>query len=95
MTEETKMTDQQYSHVSKYDRATLGIDGNCGYALLGPDLQVGESEFEEIVSEWPVNSSPWDADAGRAITRCFRRLEARLGRRLTYYLDRSHPRNVG
>ena len=30
------------------ERAEIGIDGNCGFALLGEDLQVGEAEFVEI-----------------------------------------------
>jgi hypothetical protein len=29
-------------------RAILGIDGNSGFALLGPNLQEGESEFVTI-----------------------------------------------
>ena len=32
-----------------YDRAEVGIDGNCGYALLGPNIQEGECEFVEIL----------------------------------------------
>jgi hypothetical protein len=36
------------------DRAELGIDGNCGFALIGADLQEGEAEFVEIE---PVNST--------------------------------------
>ena len=31
-----------------YDRARLGIDGDCGYALLGLDIQSGEAEFVKI-----------------------------------------------
>ena len=30
------------------ERAILSVDGNCGYALLGEDLQVGEAEFVEV-----------------------------------------------
>lgn len=29
-------------------KIVIGIDGNCGFALLGPDLQEGESEFVEV-----------------------------------------------
>lgn len=36
------------------DRAEFGIDGNCGFALLGENLQEGEAEFVEIE---PVNPS--------------------------------------
>ena len=28
--------------------AVVGVDGNCGFALLGPDLQAGEAEFVEV-----------------------------------------------
>ena len=33
------------------ERAELGVDGNCGFALVGPDLQVGEAEFEEFAGD--------------------------------------------
>lgn len=29
-------------------RAELGIDGNCGFALIGENLQEGEAEFVQI-----------------------------------------------
>jgi hypothetical protein len=31
-----------------YERAEVGVDGNCGYALLGPNIQEGEAEFVDI-----------------------------------------------
>jgi hypothetical protein len=34
--------------IEQYGRAELGIDGNCGFALIGPNLQEGEAEFVEI-----------------------------------------------
>lgn len=30
------------------EKAELGIDGNCGFALLGENLQEGEAEFFEV-----------------------------------------------
>jgi len=42
-------TPERIAHLHlSYGRAQLGIDGNCGFALLGPDLQEGEAEFVEI-----------------------------------------------
>ena len=75
-------------------RAELGIDGNCGFALLGENLQEGESEFEEIVSIHRVGSAPYDQDAMIAINKAYHRLKARLGlEHLSYYLGPSHPRH--
>lgn len=39
----------------EYRRAEVGVDGNCGYALLGPNIQEGEAEFVEMpnISEHP------------------------------------------
>lgn len=34
------------------ERAELGIDGNAAFALLGEDLQVGESEWVELPPGW-------------------------------------------
>jgi hypothetical protein len=34
--------------IDQYGRAELGIDGNCCFALIGENLQEGESEFVEI-----------------------------------------------
>ena len=30
------------------ERAELGVDGNCGFALLGENTQEGEAEFIKI-----------------------------------------------
>lgn len=35
------------------DRAILSVDGNCGCALLGENLQEGEAEFVEIKCSEP------------------------------------------
>ena len=73
-------------------RAVLGIDGNCGFALLGENIQEGESEFEEIVTDEPTWSSGYATVARYAINRAYQRLKTRLGlEHLSYVLDSSHP----
>ena len=72
--------------VEKYGRAELGIDGNCAYALLGPDLQEGEAEFVEVADMSDPRSQ---ADAAR---RALQALRMRLNEpSLSYYLGSSHP----
>lgn len=89
------------------DRAELGIDGNCGFALLGPDLQEGEAEFVEIESvtvppdiaatrheqftHEELNNLEFCAKL-RAAKRALKKLRERLGRPdLSYYFGDSHP----
>ena len=81
------------------ERAELGIDGNCGFALLGEDLQSGEAEFVEI--QLPVEESKdpnryhhteWCTAAKRAATIALKNLRARLpNRTFSYYLGKSYP----
>lgn len=73
------------------DRAVLGIDGNCGFALFGEDLQVGESEFEVIKTSEPNWTSEYRKQSKIAINKAFKSLQDRLGKKLPYYLDPSHP----
>lgn len=74
------------------DRAELGVDGNAGFALLGPDLQVGEAEFVTIEGVHPWRTSDWHSAARRAATKAYRNLKARLSNRVfSYYLGPSHP----
>lgn len=70
------------------ERAELGIDGNCGFALLGPDIQAGEAEFVEIT---PTDRGEyWDQRT--AAFEALRRLRARLNKpELSYYIGPSHP----
>jgi hypothetical protein len=89
------------------ERAELGIDGNCGFALLGADLQEGEAEFVKIE---PVTVPPEIAATRheqftneerlrrehsarlRAAKAALEKLRLRLGRpELSYYFGRSHP----
>jgi hypothetical protein len=66
-------------------RAELGIDGNCGYALLGPDLQEGEADFVEMAAD--------DLDSKLlACKLALHRLRERLKMPdLAYYYGKSHP----
>ena len=73
------------------ERAELGVDGNCGFALLGENLQEGESEFEEIRCSEPLWTSEGHRQKRLAINRAFTRLKARIGRPISYYLGTSHP----
>jgi hypothetical protein len=73
-------------------RAELGVDGNCGFALLGENLQEGEAEFVEIKTDAPVGCSEWHHAAVRAATAAYRALQARLpDRKFSYFLGDSHP----
>jgi hypothetical protein len=71
------------------ERAELGVDGNCGFALVGSNLQEGESEFEEFVGD--VRTSEGARQAKLAINRAYQRLKARLDRPISYFIGESHP----
>ena len=83
-------------------RAELGIDGNCGFALLGENLQEGEAEFVEIALPAEASKDPgryhhseWVKAAKRAATTAYRQLKARLpDREFSYYLGPSHPDHI-
>jgi hypothetical protein len=83
-------------------RAELGVDGNCGFALLGEDLQSGEAEFVEIALPVEASKDPnrhhhseWCDAACRAATAAYRKLKARLpDREFSYYIGPSHPRHA-
>lgn len=92
--------------IEKYGRAELGIDGNCGFALLGPNLQEGEAEFVEI-AEVDRSTLPntrheqftGEVEMGRkmgaklsACQKAMAKLRERLGApELSYYFGPSHP----
>jgi hypothetical protein len=71
------------------ERAELGIDGNCGFALIGENLQEGEAEFEEFAGD--PKTSEGMRQAKLAINRAYQRLKGRIGRPISYYLGESHP----
>jgi hypothetical protein len=69
------------------ERAELGIDGNCGFALLGKDLQEGEAEFFEIDENMDELSGQL-----HAAKRAWMKLKTRLkDPDLSYYFGPSHP----
>lgn len=76
-------------------RAQLGIDGNCGFALLGEDLQEGEAEFVEIDYDMKehhgrtVLRSTAERMAAKA---AFEKLKTRLDKPdLSFWFGPSHP----
>jgi hypothetical protein len=76
----------------KMERALLFMDGNCGCALLGRDLQEGEAEFVKI--EQRPNEPLHEAEV-RCCWQAFKNLKARLGRELTYAWDPRKPGAAG
>ena len=74
--------------LAEYGRAVLTIDGNCGCALLGPDLQEGEAEFVEIEEgRYPDTHLV-------ACKKALKKLRERLGLpELSYYFGQGHPYN--
>lgn len=80
--------------MSRIDRATLGVDGNAAFALLGENIQEGECEFVVIECGEPRWTTAWQTAASRAATKAYRTLQARIGRPISYRLDPSHPRFV-
>jgi len=83
----------------RIERAELGVDGNCGFALLGKDLQEGEAEFVEIDLPIGASKSParyhdaeWCTAAKQAANKAFKKLKERLSPMvISYYLGSSYP----
>ena len=74
------------SYLDITQRAELGVDGNCGFALCGPNLQAGEAEFVEI-------TAPGDTDEIlRACKKALNKLRGRLNApNMSYHFGPSHP----
>ena len=72
--------------VEKFGRAQLGIDGNCGFSMIGENLQTGEAEFAEISNPYCLDSQLLSCKlAHKALT-------LKLGTPdLKYYFGASHP----
>ncbi len=71
------------------ERAALMMDGNCGCALLGPNIQEGEVEFEEVVYDPAQTRISCER---KAINRAFRKLKQRLNMPdLSYFIAPGHP----
>ena len=68
-------SDDKSSEAKDWGRAKVGLDGNCGYALLGDNLHDGEAEFVEIEG-WP---NPTYGQERAAWGKALRKLEERLG----------------
>jgi hypothetical protein len=74
------------------DRAQLGVDGNCGFALLGRNIQEGEAEFVEFDTNVPEGSAEWNNRAREAALRAFNALRRRLhDRDFGFYYGPSYP----
>lgn len=87
--------------MTEIERAELGVDGNCGFALLGENIQEGEAEFVEIAlplerskDPYRYRSAEWCNAAQAASSLAFIALKLRLGRPLSYYIGPSHPRHT-
>ena len=88
--------------MSEIERAELGVDGNCGFALLGENLQTGECEFVEIAlppeaskDKNRYHHTEWCNAAKTASNLAYIGLKLRLKDRVfSYYLGRSHPDNI-
>lgn len=77
----------------KVQHAELGVDGNCGFALLGENLQEGEAEFVEIKKS---SFESIEQAEDRASRQAFNKLRERLDPErawLTYWIGPSHPRH--
>lgn len=81
------------------NRAVIGVDGDCAFALLGENLQEGESEFQMIALPTEVTQDPnryhlseWCDAARLAGFAAFHVLKDRLkDPTMTYALGPSHP----
>lgn len=71
----------------KNQTAMLGVDGNCGFALLGPNIQEGEAEFIE------VKAPAGDWEKAEAASEAFDKLKARVAPDdiLRFGYGTSHP----
>lgn len=67
------------------DVVTLGVDGNCGYAMIGPDLATGEAVFVRI------NGHGFEG-ARDAVASAYNQLCRRFKKRLPYKFDDNYPR---
>lgn len=72
-----------------YESIELGVDGDAAFALLGPNLQEGEAEFETVI----IKS---DHNERQAAFTALYKLRSRLKLpEMPYHLAKSHPDYVG
>ena len=67
--------------VREIARAVLSLDGDCGCALLGVNLQEGEAEFVKV--DYSTSMPDWRAERAAAF-RALIKLRERLGIEITY-----------
>ena len=81
------------THEVETRRAELGVDGNCGFALLGENIQEGEAEFVEVVQlkDGYGDYELLSVSERRAAKQALVNLRKRLGRDVNYYFGPSHP----
>lgn len=75
----------------KYGRIQLGVDGNAAFALLGPDLQEGESEF--VTVDQTSHGKQYVCEvvaAKKALLRLYTRLGIGVDD-VSFYFGPSHP----
>lgn len=73
------------------ERAELGIDGNCGFALLGENIQEGDCEFVEI----PTIKNFTEIDCQRIAARqAYLKLKERHPE-ISYFFGKLHPSYIG
>jgi hypothetical protein len=71
---------------SERERIQLGIDGDCGYAMLGTDLQSGECEFVQVDAPEGIDQQLL------AAKRALRKLRERLDiPNRSFFFGPSHP----
>jgi len=74
------------------ERAQLFVDGNCGMALLGPDLQEGWSEFVPIAQH---DGELMSTAERRACYTALKNLRKRLNKPdLSYVWQRPGPEGI-
>jgi hypothetical protein len=74
------------------ERAILSVDGNCGCALLGENLQEGEAEFVKV--ERRPDEYLHEAQV-RACWAAFKNLKKRLGKEFSYAWQTRRPGSAG
>ena len=74
------------------ERAILSVDGNCGCALLGENLQEGEAEFVEVA---PRKDEQLHEAEIRACWATFKKLKSRIDRPFSYAWYPPRPGSAG
>ena len=71
--------------------AIIGMDGNCGYCLLGKNIQEGEVEFVCVDDAPEIHKENGIRAMERwAMAQAHKRLCKRLGKQIPYYISTDH-----